>query len=480
MRRYIKRYIGIAIIITIFLSTQALAANNKNQVDSLSKWYKTANEIQKTEQSVKQLTLQTKKQILEEQKQLENEKEKLKNAILADKKQLNRLKSNFKGLCNKEAILRQKLAAHEQEIKNIQATVCVFAKDAKELASQSLITPELKDRLKPLKNLFITNRFPAPSDIKALVNFFFTEMRKSSTIDFYNGKIIDTSGSITNAKILRVGEFSAYYKKGSNVGFLRLSSVNNNFAAVTGSIPWLTRYRIKKYMQGDSNVLPMDVSHGAVFLWLSHQQDFMSWLKSGGVLVWPIIFIGVIAIIIIIERIIFFIKLKQPKPPEILNIIKLISTGNIDKCKEILTQKQDIPIYRVILSIVSIKTKDKTIIEDIIEEAVLKELPQLEKFLSTLAVLAAIAPLLGLLGTVSGMINTFQVITLFGNSNPRLMSGGISEALITTELGLSVAIPIILIHHFFERKVDKIIEYIEESAMEAANAFLNIKEENDR
>ncbi len=472
-----KKAILLMTILIILIPNITLGENSNTQ--DVSKWYNTVQKIAKTEKSVKQLTLETKKQILDEQKQLKKELEILKANILKHKQQLNKLKLTFKNLNNQEAILRQQLANHEQEIKNIQATVCVFAKDAKDLSSQSLITPEIKNRLKPLTNLFIINRFPDPADIKALVNFFFTEMQKSSTIDFYNGKIINKTGGITDAQILRVGEFSAYYKKGTNIGFLRLSSVNNNFAAVIGSLPWLTKYHIKKYMQGASDVLPMDVSHGAVFLWLSHQQDFISWLKSGGILVWPIIFIGFIALVLVIERIIFFAKIKQPSSSEILNIIKLISQKEFNKCKEILLKDSHIPIYRVILSIISIQSKNRTIIEDIIQESILKELPQLEKFLSTLAILAAIAPLLGLLGTVSGMINTFQVITLFGNSNPRLMSGGISEALITTELGLSVAIPIMLIHHFLERKVDKLIGYIEETAMEIANAFLNISEDDD-
>ena len=75
---------------------------------------------------------------------------------------------------------------------------------------------------------------------------------------------------------------------------------------------------------------------------------------------------------------------------------------------------------------------------------------------------AAIAPLLGLLGTVTGMIDTFHVITVYGTGDPRMMSGGISEALVTTQLGLAVAVPIMILHHFLERRVDKILSDMEE------------------
>ena len=106
------------------------------------------------------------------------------------------------------------------------------------------------------------------------------------------------------------------------------------------------------------------------------------------------------------------------------------------------------------------------------EEAILKQLPRLERFLPTLSVFAAIAPLLGLLGTVTGMIETFQVITRFGTSDPKLMAGGISEALITTQLGLAVAMPIIIIHHFLERRVDKVVGDMEEKGLALAAAMM--------
>ena len=95
-----------------------------------------------------------------------------------------------------------------------------------------------------------------------------------------------------------------------------------------------------------------------------------------------------------------------------------------------------------------------------------------------MAVVAAVAPLLGLLGTVTGMISTFDVITIFGNSDPKLLSGGISVALVTTELGLIVAIPLLLLHHFLSRRVDAIVnELEEEGAVLVARASASIQDD---
>jgi biopolymer transport protein ExbB len=97
-----------------------------------------------------------------------------------------------------------------------------------------------------------------------------------------------------------------------------------------------------------------------------------------------------------------------------------------------------------------------------LEEQTQKEVPRLQRGLSTIAVLATTAPLLGLLGTVTGMIATFQSIALFGTGDPRLMSGGISEALVTTALGLLVAIPLSLLHTFVSSRSGRVMQVLDE------------------
>ena len=99
-----------------------------------------------------------------------------------------------------------------------------------------------------------------------------------------------------------------------------------------------------------------------------------------------------------------------------------------------------------------------------LDDAILKELPSLERGLSTIKVLAAISPMLGLLGTVTGMIETFQAITLFGTGDPKMMAGGISQALITTVLGLTAAIPLILLHSIASGRSKAVVEVLEEQS----------------
>ena len=99
-----------------------------------------------------------------------------------------------------------------------------------------------------------------------------------------------------------------------------------------------------------------------------------------------------------------------------------------------------------------------------VDEAILREVPQLEKYHSIIKVFAAVAPLMGLLGTVVGMIVTFQALTLFGTGDPKLMAGGISQALVTTMLGLIVAIPLVFLHRILTSWSTSLIEILEEQS----------------
>jgi biopolymer transport protein ExbB len=102
------------------------------------------------------------------------------------------------------------------------------------------------------------------------------------------------------------------------------------------------------------------------------------------------------------------------------------------------------------------------VLENALTEGILRQVPKLERFIPTLALFAVVSPLLGLLGTVSGMIKTFEIITEVGTGDPGMLAGGISEALLTTQFGLVVAIPIMLVHHFLKSQVDKIVNDMEE------------------
>ncbi|HIE53574.1 MAG TPA: MotA/TolQ/ExbB proton channel family protein, partial [Chromatiaceae bacterium] len=126
--------------------------------------------------------------------------------------------------------------------------------------------------------------------------------------------------------------------------------------------------------------------------------------------------------------------------------------------------KKNNPLGRVLLAWKENQEADLDTLERKIDEAVVKEVPRLQRGLSIIKILAVIAPLLGLLGTVTGMIQTFQSITLFGTGDPKLMAGGISQALITTVLGLMAAIPLTFLHALVASSSRSLVQVLEEQS----------------
>jgi biopolymer transport protein ExbB len=126
------------------------------------------------------------------------------------------------------------------------------------------------------------------------------------------------------------------------------------------------------------------------------------------------------------------------------------------------------PTARVVRSLLG-SARPRTALDDVAAEAILAETPAIERFGRAILVIAAVAPLLGLLGTVTGMIGTFEIITEFGTGDPRMLSGGISEALITTQLGLIVAIPMLLIGNLLDRMAQGVLDRLELAALTVIN-----------
>jgi len=203
--------------------------------------------------------------------------------------------------------------------------------------------------------------------------------------------------------------------------------------------------------------------------------SLMDQIPKGGPIVWPILAILVLGVLITLERIFFLLRRKISLDTVCSKIETQAENRNWEACAETCDQYRKNPVVRVIRSGVDSRNLSREDMENAVQEAILKEIPPMERFLSTMGMLAAIAPLLGLLGTVTGMIDTFHVITMHGTGDPRMMSGGISEALVTTMLGLSVAIPIMLSHTLLSRAVENCVGMMEEKAMALINIVQKFK-----
>ncbi|OPX18873.1 MAG: hypothetical protein BZ151_12305 [Desulfobacca sp. 4484_104] len=177
---------------------------------------------------------------------------------------------------------------------------------------------------------------------------------------------------------------------------------------------------------------------------------------KGGVLMYPILLCSVLSVAIFLERL-WGLRRGQVIPNAfIIEISDLIRLRKLDEART-LCKLNDSPIARILMAGLKNYGQKWEAVKESIEEVGRLEAASLERFLTTLGTIAGIAPLLGLLGTVTGMIKAFTVISHAGIGNPQMLAGGISEALITTAAGLTVAIPSFVFYKYLRSRADKMI-----------------------
>lgn len=310
----------------------------------------------------------------------------------------------------------------------------------------SLISAQFNERINFVKEISKSKSLPSIEELENLWFLLQQEVIESGRVTSYTGKVVTSEGNTVDTNVVRVGSFNAFNEN----GFLK-------YAQDTGELTELTVQPSSMYFDevsdlpntnGQITALGVDPTRGSLLSLLVQLPGIWERIKQGKLVGYVIVIIGIFGLLLAFYR--YFIL-----------SVSLKSILQQKTSKEI---SLDNPLGRV-LNVFSQNRKLKPeILEKKLDEAVLREIPVLESAISTIKILAVIAPLLGLLGTVTGMIGTFQSITLFGTGDPKLMSSGISQALVTTVLGLTVAIPLIFLHSLVMSKCKACVLILEEQS----------------
>ncbi len=384
-------------------------------------------------------------------------------------KKLREIETRLIEKSEQENLLNEKLGEASSEVRELVGFVRVNARDLEGNLNQSPQSAFFPDRVRIPEAIKNEQKFPDMTDIEQMASLLFEEIELSGAVSVRKGTIVDRNGTEVEAEILILGNFTAAYRYSSEVGFLLYSDTSKRFFALSKLPGSKIQKRIASYMDGESEYSPIDISRGGALRQLTHKLSMMEQIPQGGPIVWPIIFILFLGALIVLERGYFLYRYGINADQFMQCISDSIAEGKWDECQTLCVKHETKAVPKIILAGLQAREMDRQDMENALQESILREIPRLEKFLSTLGVLAGIAPLLGLLGTVAGMIETFHVITYFGTGDPRMMSGGISEALVTTMLGLSVAIPLMLCHTLLTRRVDTITAQMEEKAVSFVN-----------
>jgi len=186
---------------------------------------------------------------------------------------------------------------------------------------------------------------------------------------------------------------------------------------------------------------------------------------NGGPLMYPILCCSVIGWAIFLERIRTYRRMRRGMLPLLSQVRELLLAKHTAQAVSY-CQECGSPLARILLAVLTAKKSNRSQIKELADEVGSRETVELQRYLGLLATIANISPLLGLLGTVLGMIEAFNVIAKVGSGTPATLGGGISEALITTAAGLSVAVPMILIHRYLSSRADRLALEMEEYTMQ--------------
>ena len=291
--------------------------------------------------------------------------------------------------------------------------------------------PERPDRLKEIGKIQVHNL----SQLEDLWLAYFGEIASSGEVKKITTNVIDESGVSSTGEIVRYGLFSASH----DGGYVIPSSELNGFKLLQRQPENSITKSLSRHLKADKYTsVAVDPTRG--FL-LSLYLDKASWLQrisQGKSIGYVIILIGLIGL-----------------------------AFSIWKIRELLARRNELESDQSIIQEMVDRTKNTSSYEskeNILDELILNYSASVEKGVSWIKFFAAVAPLLGLLGTVIGMIETFQAITLFGTGDPKQMAGGISQALVTTMLGLIVAAPLLGFYTYISDKVSSLIQVVEEKA----------------
>jgi biopolymer transport protein ExbB len=292
------------------------------------------------------------------------------------------------------------------------------------------------------------NRLPALGEIEKLWFELQREMVESGRVITRTQAVVSTSGIEEQKQVTRVGLFNVV----ADGKYLQ-------YIPETGRLVEFSRQPDSRFLQGprafvdgESDTFPfaIDPVRGQLLAILTQAPNLRERVDQGGVIGYIIISLGVFGVLLALVR---FAQLTA-------------ESGRIrSQLGSLESPQDDNALGRILLTSKQMSGHDIEALELKMGESVLREVPAINRHLPLLKIIAAVAPLLGLLGTVTGMIITFQAITLFGAGDPRLMAGGISQALITTVLGLTVAIPMLLLHNVVQGKARALTDILQHEAV---------------
>jgi biopolymer transport protein ExbB len=284
----------------------------------------------------------------------------------------------------------------------------------------------------------------------------------------FEGSAVDASGLVKPGTFVMIGPVALFRSQdGQTVGTVeqRLGSLEPTVVGFESEE--LTNYAAELVTTGTGR-FPLDPTLGNAHKIEATKQTLLEHIQKGGPVMYPILALASAAVLVALFKWLELARTRKPSQKRIHLLLHAVAAHDEKKAASLAAAIGG-PTGKMLSVGVEHMKEPPALIEEVMYEKILTAKMKLQRFLPFVAISAAAAPLLGLLGTVTGIINTFKLITVFGSGDVKTLSGGISEALITTEFGLIVAIPSLLLHAFLSRKARAMVSQMEQAAI----AFIN-------
>jgi len=372
------------------------------------------------------------------------------NELAAENARSDQLKEEYDQNERTLADLETTLAERMGNLGELFGVVRQASGDVQAALDDSMVTAQLPGRTEFLSDLAQRRELPTVPELRQLWSVMVTEIAESGKVVRFVSPVERTSGATEEIEVMRVGVFNAV----SDGLFLDWDTSKSREHFIELARQPASRYAgMAEDLQGAApgEVVPMavDFTRGQILRAVVQTKTPLERVRQdGGPVGYVIIAVGLLGLALCIWKFVSLFTIGR-------RIRSQIRGGQPD---------QSNPLGRVLAIYSENPEADLETLELKLDEAILRETAPIETGLSFIKVLYVVAPLLGLLGTVVGMIATFQMITLFGTGDPRMMAGGISTALVTTVLGLVVAIPLTLLHSYLQGQAKALIQVLEEQA----------------
>lgn len=448
MKRNLLKAAVLAIGGTIALASSPVMAQEAKSLDELLQMVKQgrasdAREQKAREQRFKNARYDQQKMLKEAQKTLADE-EKRSSELEAT------FEENESVLTEKQRQLKERLGTLTELFGHLTST----AGDLRSNFQTSIISVQFPNREQFVDELIAkmsgAEELPSIEEIERIWFELQREMTESGRVVKFQTEVTTAAGEKEQQEVVRVGTFNLVNSDGE---YLQYISENGTVAVLARQpkgpyMDWAEELATTSSGVTPFGVDPTGPTGGSYLAALIDSPTLKERWHQGGVVGYVISAVGVLAMLIAVWRL----------------IVLSIEDMKVNSQLKSKAAKDDNSLGRVLKVHEDNPNMDAETLELKLSEAILRETPRLERSLNLLKIIAAVAPLLGLLGTVTGMIITFQAITIFGAGDPKAMAGGISGALVTTVLGLVVAIPTVLLHTFVSGRAKKILHVLDEQS----------------